>query len=262
MTHNSNRFHIHSHGFYEIYTYLGGEGIYLYFVGDTIYELVPGDVVITRPGTLHATFKKEKVRYSRMYVRIDRKTAAIIADIDPAVYRFLKSGTAHIHPTGVHAEEFAQLTERVRAIYTDKSRKGRKLQLLSCILEQLAILCRAASAMTERAAPSENDLIRRIISYVNENFAAITSIADVAEVFNYSKNHLSALFRREMNISLHDFIQQKRLAVAAARLATGESVTDCAMECGFSSPSHFISVFKKAYGMTPKEYQGKDIVHI
>ena len=42
-------------------------------------------------------------------------------------------------------------------------------------------------------------------------------------------------------------------------LAAGEKVTVAALECGYNSPSAFISVFKTAFGHTPSHYLGQPI---
>lgn len=262
VTGRPGSFGTHSHDFYEIYIYLGGEGIYLYFVGDTMYELAPGDVVISRPGVLHASFKRVRAKYKRLYIRLEPAELQSIREISPEVYGFLKNGAAHIRPTGAFAASLHRLTEEIVEMKKRDSLPDERLILFSKVLEQLAILYRAAEVQPSLPITTgESALIHRVIAYINENYAAIRGIQDIADAFSYSKNHLSLLFRREMNHGLHEFLTEKRLSVAAARLRTGESVTECALSCGFSSPSHFISMFKKAYGMTPKAYQTQNIVH-
>jgi len=252
-------FNAHAHGHYEIYSYFGGEGIYLYFVGDTMFELVPGDVIIIRPGVLHTTFKRLKVRYQRLYAGIDAQMLETVASNDPDVMAFLRSGAILVHPDGELAREYTRLTNEIRQLKNQDIRY-REIPILARLLEQVNILAQASKNSPITAAFPENDCIRRTIAYINENYAVIGSIGDIADAMGYSKNHLSAVFKREMNVGLHEFLMQKRLAVAAAKLRTGTSVTECALECGIGSTSHFISVFKKAYGVTPKAYQEQNII--
>ncbi|WP_343034575.1 helix-turn-helix domain-containing protein [Streptomyces sp. 769] len=42
---------------------------------------------------------------------------------------------------------------------------------------------------------------------------------------------------------------------ALAQLSEGRSVTDTAMECGWSNPSSFIDAFTEVVGQTPGRYQ-------
>jgi AraC-like DNA-binding protein len=48
--------------------------------------------------------------------------------------------------------------------------------------------------------------------------------------------------------------QQARLQFAVRRLAEGAAVGTIALECGYESPSAFVSMFKQALGTTPGRY--------
>ena len=51
-------------------------------------------------------------------------------------------------------------------------------------------------------------------------------------------------------------MNQYRMEIAAGKLLSGvESVTDIALDTGFHNISYFNRVFKKKFGMTPKEYR-------
>ena len=53
-----------------------------------------------------------------------------------------------------------------------------------------------------------------------------------------------------------EYLCQRRLLVAAEQLAaTGFSVTEIALQCGFSSPSYFSKQFKRLVGQTPAAYR-------
>ena len=52
-----------------------------------------------------------------------------------------------------------------------------------------------------------------------------------------------------------EFIKSKRLNLAAELLRNGASVLNASVECGFCDSSHFITHFKKSFGMTPLKYK-------
>lgn len=64
-------------------------------------------------------------------------------------------------------------------------------------------------------------------------------------------NTLERHFRLKIGISPYSYIQNCRFSNVIAILETGGTVTDAAMESGFSDYSHFIASFKKRYGKTP-----------
>ena len=74
--------------------------------------------------------------------------------------------------------------------------------------------------------------------------------------FNY--DYLRKLFQKEMLVTPHQYLNNKRLQVAAEALVgaemTGISVTDVARMCGFREPLYFSRMFKKKYGVAPSFY--------
>jgi AraC-like DNA-binding protein len=66
---------------------------------------------------------------------------------------------------------------------------------------------------------------------------------------------LSRLFRKETGMSYPQWRAQARAIHAMILLAQGESVTDTASLCGWSTPSAFIDSFRRAMGQTPGEYR-------
>ncbi len=239
--------------FYELYSYIAGEGIYLCCINNVTYELEPGDVIIFRPGTFHTTFKNSKARYERLYINFDVEMERLLKNLDPPVHQFLTDGPVLVHPEGEDQILFTELIRRLSS-YEEKS----SARVLSGVLDLLCILAHSPIRTTAAVAHG-TALIRDIIQYISKNYAFIGGVADIAERFNYSPKHLSARFQAEMGIGLHRFLQDYRLASASAKLLTGISVTACAMECGFDSPSYFINLFKKKYGVTPGKFQEEKI---
>jgi len=69
-----------------------------------------------------------------------------------------------------------------------------------------------------------------------------------------SKRTLERIFQKDTGMTLGTWRQQLRLMQAMRVLAEGAKVTHAAMEAGYSTPSAFISMFKKALGTTPRLY--------
>jgi AraC-like DNA-binding protein len=75
--------------------------------------------------------------------------------------------------------------------------------------------------------------------------------------FNY--DYIRKLFKKEIGVTPHQYLSDKRLAVAAECLcsdyACGSSVSEIAHMCGFREPLYFSRVFKNKYGVAPSQYQ-------
>lgn len=71
-----------------------------------------------------------------------------------------------------------------------------------------------------------------------------------------SKRTIERLFRAETKMTFGKWRQQLRLLHGLQVLASGEKVTGAALDAGYSSPSAFISMFRKQLGTTPARYFG------
>ena len=252
-------FWVHSHDYLEIYTFLNfdGEydGSYFYFVDNTIYVPKVGDVLIFRPNVMHGSCKKARARYDRLKVRLPMELIEAIKLIDSRLYSFLMDGAVSLRLTDTYKERYFELIDQM-LVYMQEKSDHRDVLLFSCLLRQLAILGEL-SEISPASGGSKDELIIRILNTVNAEYNTLSSVADIARRLNYSPNYISQYFKKRLNIGLHEYLNEKKLAVAAANLSAGMSVTKCGFECGVDSTSHFIRAFKAFYGVTPKQYSSE-----
>ena len=78
------------------------------------------------------------------------------------------------------------------------------------------------------------------------------NIKELAAVLNYHPFYLNEIFKKNEGITLHKYLIQQRLIKAYELISTTQMpLIDIADICGFSSQSHFSSVFKNTYRITP-----------
>ncbi len=81
-------------------------------------------------------------------------------------------------------------------------------------------------------------------------------LAGHAEAAGASLRTLQRLFPSETGLTLEAWRQKARLIAAVDQLSGGASVTSTAYDCGYDSPSAFITAFKRQFGVTPGRYGG------
>ena len=69
-----------------------------------------------------------------------------------------------------------------------------------------------------------------------------------------SKRTIERLFQQETRMSMGKWRQQLRLLRSLQLLAAGEKISHAALAAGYSTPSAFIAMFRKALGTTPRKY--------
>lgn len=97
--------------------------------------------------------------------------------------------------------------------------------------------------------------IDRVIQYIEANLTNNISLTDVAEVSYFSPYHFHRIFTAMMDETVNDFIVRRRLERAANQLIfkTDSSITEIALDNGFSSSANFSKAIKLYFGFTPSE---------
>lgn len=97
-------------------------------------------------------------------------------------------------------------------------------------------------------------LIDNIKKYIRDNIEQSLYLDIIAQMFSINRYHLCRYFKKETGFTLSQYITKEKLAKAMTLLELGHSVTEAAYKLSYSSDTHFISVFKKNCGITPKQY--------
>ena len=93
-----------------------------------------------------------------------------------------------------------------------------------------------------------------IYSHLNTRITVQT----LSEYTGLSSSYLSRLFKKELGISISDYILEKKIEKSENLLKYSDySLIDIANYLAFSSQSHFIQTFKKAVGLTPNKYRNQ-----
>ncbi len=100
---------------------------------------------------------------------------------------------------------------------------------------------------------SQNPIIESTIFYINQNLNKNISINEIANAHNISPSSLSHIFKKEMNIPIHQYIIKKRLITAHHKINSGTPSTTAAIECGFNDYSGFYKQYKNMFGYPPSK---------
>lgn len=99
-------------------------------------------------------------------------------------------------------------------------------------------------------------LLDRIMKSVNENLSNPDfNVEQLAQDVGVSRAQLHRKMKEMTGVSTGDFIRNLRLDQAAALIVEGKvNVTQVAYSVGFNNQSHFSTIFRKHFGLTPSEY--------
>ncbi len=91
-------------------------------------------------------------------------------------------------------------------------------------------------------------------SWINNHLYDTFTVHDIAVALNMSESNFSHSFKKHTHVSPQKYIHTKKLE-KSLELLKATSVTEVAFTLGYENPSYFIQLFKREFGMTPKQYQ-------
>ena len=102
-----------------------------------------------------------------------------------------------------------------------------------------------------------NEIICKVLKYIDININTKLTIEDISKYVNYNRYYLMRLFKRELNISIFDYINILRIYNSTRELLNNKdkSLLRVAMNSGFYYEEYFSEIFKKILGITPSTYK-------
>lgn len=251
------RSELHYHDHYELIFCLTGQ--LLYRVEGSIPLLRPGTVLLVHPYQFHQSVATGESA-ERIVLRFC--FSAFPGNREVVARTFLE----HIEKL----ENFLVLSEDTKTVIhrvlndmlREKAESGFGWeQTEDSLLTQLIIyLCRAAMllpAQQKQTKQTEEQLVQRVIEYMEKHLAEGLSVQELAEQFYVDRHHLSRSFSSQVGCPPHRYLVCKRLQYAAQLIQNGTPVSQIPAFCGFEDYSNFYRRFRAYYGMSPKQWQRK-----
>lgn len=98
--------------------------------------------------------------------------------------------------------------------------------------------------------------LRRITEFVYQNLEQEFSLATLAEQVQMAETYFARVFKQSVGVPPYQFVLHCKINKARELLTdTRLPLVEISYLLGFSSQSHFTSVFHKQVGMTPRMYR-------
>lgn len=127
-------------------------------------------------------------------------------------------------------------------------------------LSILSLMEEAIYDFTNRVSQSNKDKYSATIitcqHFIDNQMYGEITLDHLAAICHLSPNYLSSLFKKEVGMSISEYIQQQRIDEAKRLLTfTNYPISDIGSLLNFTDQSYFIKIFKKFTGTTPKQYR-------
>lgn len=108
---------------------------------------------------------------------------------------------------------------------------------------------------------NESSVVIMACKIIKSNISSVFSVSDIVDRVPCSRRTLEIKFKKEIGLSLHDYIIEEKLKESEKMLlSSNSSIKVISRECGFNSLQRFHSSFLKKYTTTPAQYRLTNII--
>ena len=243
----------HFHEFDKIVILISGKVDYT--VEGTTYKLEPWDILLVRHHMIHKAAIDLSVPYERIIIYLDSAYVERFAPEAGLMDCFAaaeKRRYCLMRPDAGGVERLKEALERLEKTQGDEL-FGAQLLRGTMLVQLLVLINRIALSdnSREKNTSESGGKIAPALSYINENLTRELSIDDMAAMCYMSRYYFMRLFKTQTGCTVHNYIRQKRLVLAARLIREGMSASAAAAECDFSDYSAFHRAFTKTFRVSP-----------
>ena len=223
----------HLHNTWELIYYTTGSGTMVF--DDMTIRYQDGDIIAIPPNIPHTNLSE--TGFTNIFLNIK------------------DSNITFRTPVRIQDDACHNLLNVFNAIYYHYNEENSNDNLLNAYGHLLASYIHAY-----QQAPVRSDIVEEIRSNIVQNFSDCHYELEVfLRSLPFSYDYLRKLFKKEMGITPHQYLCNKRLDTAADWLSSvyndSGNIADVARLCGFSEPLYFSRMFKKRFGVAPSFFR-------
>ena len=243
----------HFHEFDKIVILVSGSVDYI--VEGTSYKLQPNDVLLVRNHMIHKAVIDVSVPYERIIIYLNSAYVDRVAPDSGLMECFAQAEKRRyclLRPDEGEEKELKRCLENVEKSADDDGFAADIMRgaALTQLMVQLNRIMQSASG-PENEAAEYNEKIAAVLSYINEHLSQELSVDALAAQSFLSRYHFMRLFKAQTGYTVHNYIRQKRLNLAARLIREGMPAGRAAAECGFTDYSSFHRAFTQTFGVSP-----------
>lgn len=155
-------------------------------------------------------------------------------------------------------EKFPDFAGKIREQLHSQLADCGSLAELNCLLTNY--FGHLAAAFGDSAGGKSSFVVRKVMAYVEKNYAKPMTVEAMAEEIHLSSNYIRSIFKEGTGQTILEYMTDYRFTRACELLRDPSyKVKEVSNKVGYENVSYFCSVFTKRYGMTPNEFRNKNL---
>lgn len=235
------------------------KGTFLLSVDGEEYLAKAGDILLLREGMLHGGIPQKCV-----YQCFNFDLHGLFANV-LSVKEYLRPFYRQQYLPEIfypdHCPEIYPIVDEIMQVFESGSPESiRTLTALSNIARLFAAIlktnCYTRNPADALEATQKTSQLKPVLEYIENHFSTQLSLAELAAVVDMNPRYFCRFFSSITQQTPMNYVNYYRIEQASNMLVSSElSVTEIGMECGFCDTSHFVKIFKKYKGITPKQFR-------
>lgn len=222
------------------------------FINDTCYRPVCGDICVLPPAQIHCGLVESQSHLDYFQLDIGVQAFDYISGGTELLAELISCSAGHflIHPKSEENGQLSQLFYRLEAAV----KQNNKVLAFAYTIEILSLIKKSYTHSSGIPTVALSKTTKLIIDHIKVHYQEKITTAQLSELFGFSATHLSAVFKKEIGMSIHTYLTEYRV-MRSAEYLKDHSIADTCYLCGFYDSSHFIAAFKKRFNCTPAVYK-------
>ena len=147
-----------------------------------------------------------------------------------------------------------KIFNQIASLY-DEAVIGYELALKSLFLQAVFLLLQYSEKTASPDTGTPSDKLKNVLDYIEMHFAEPIAVSDLAKLCYFSDYHFMRFFKKHMNMTCVEYINNLRLEKSVELFEQGNtSILDVSLSVGFHNLSYFHRAFKNKYHMTPLSF--------
>jgi AraC-type DNA-binding domain-containing proteins len=266
LYHNVESENYPSHWHVGIEVIIPVENYYTVVVGNERIVLQENDIIIINTGIIHgleapATGRRIILQFNIALLNILKEFETLLFMM-PSMMIFRAKENTEIYR--IIYEKFLTLIKEY-----DENKAFNEAFIYAKLIEIYGELARCEVYRKERLGESAQakqqnyiEAVLRTCEYINNHYMEKLKLEQVAMISGFSKYHFTRIFKQFMDMTFYEYLNQRRIKRATLLLSNQEmSITEVALEAGFTSISTFNRTFKEINGRSPSSYREKEDIY-
>lgn len=243
--------YLHNHNFWEIMICF--KGSIKHTINGQTYMMRPGDACIIRPEDKHMLRTEDgESQHINFLIKNEYMKMFLCVYDEALIDEFYKTPILNF---SIDKDSLSGLFHKTTSLQTTFGFPLTQKILINCKLI-ITNLLQEYIYQLNSIYSSYPLWLKNLIIELDKREVFSKSIEEIVKLTPYSYSHLALLFKKNINMSLNEYLKIKRIEYAKERLTnTNDTTLEISMDSGYSSLSHFNHVFKSLTQKTPKEYR-------